>query len=82
MIDLLEMEVEIARNSNYQGSALSGACVPCKTCVWAEKMCRNRRKKFWFKRKGWCMTAITSASPKAVVLAGMLSMLVGECVQI
>ena len=45
---LLEMEVEIARNSNYQGSALSGACVPCKTCVWAEKMCRNHRKKFWF----------------------------------
>ena len=37
MIDLLEIEVEIAKISNYQGSALSGACVPCKTCVWAEK---------------------------------------------
>ena len=46
MIDLLEIEVEIAKISNYRGSALSGACVPCKTCVWAKKMCRNRRKKF------------------------------------
>ena len=33
MIGLLEFEVEIAKISNYQGSALSGACVPCKTCV-------------------------------------------------
>ena len=46
MIDLLEIEVEIVKISNYQGSALSGACSPCKTCVWAEKMCRNLRKKF------------------------------------
>ena len=46
MIDSLEIEVEIAKISNYQGSALSGACVPCETCVWTEKMCRNRRKKF------------------------------------
>ena len=46
MIDLLEIEVEIAKiSSNYQGSALSGACVPCKICVWAEKICPNRRKK-------------------------------------
>ena len=34
--------------SNYQGSALSGACVPCMICVWAKKMCRNRRKKCYF----------------------------------
>ena len=46
MIDLLEIEVEIAKISNYQGSALSGACVPCKTYVRDEKMCRDRRKKF------------------------------------
>ena len=48
MIDLVEIDVEKAKINNYQGSALSGACVPCKTCVRAEKMCRNRRKKFWF----------------------------------
>ena len=48
MIDLPEIEVEIAKISNYRGSALGGACVPCKTCVWAEEMCRNRRKKFSF----------------------------------
>ena len=48
MIDLLEIEVEIAKISNYRGSAFSGACVPCKTCVWAKKMCQNHRKKFWF----------------------------------
>ena len=46
MIGLQETEVEIAKISiNYQGSALSGVCVPCKTCVRAKKMCRNRRKK-------------------------------------
>ena len=29
MIDLLEIEVEITKISNYQRSGLSGACVPC-----------------------------------------------------
>ena len=48
MINLLEIEVEIAKISNYQRGALSGACMPCKICVWAEKMCRNRSKKFYF----------------------------------
>ena len=32
MTDLLEIEVEIAKISNYQWR-----CVPCKTCVRAEK---------------------------------------------
>ena len=49
MIGLLEIEVEIAKISNYQESALSGACVPCRTSVWAEKMCRNRRKSSGFR---------------------------------
>ena len=39
MIALLEIEVEIAKISNYGGGggggALSGACVLWKTCVWA-----------------------------------------------
>ena len=52
MIDLLEIEVEIAKISNYLGSAFSGACVPCKTCVWDEKMYRNHRNKFWFLEEG------------------------------
>ena len=39
MINLLEIEVEIAKISNYQWSALSGACVAFKICFWAEKMC-------------------------------------------
>ena len=30
MIDLLETEIEIAKISNYQGSGLSGACVPSR----------------------------------------------------
>ena len=42
MIDLLEIEVEIAKISNYQGMHL---VVPV-CLVRAEKMCRNRRKKF------------------------------------
>ena len=45
MIDLLEIEVGIAKISNYQ-ECTWWCCVPCKTCVWAEKICRNRRKKF------------------------------------
>ena len=40
MIDLLDIEVEIA---NIRGAHL---VVPCKICVWVEKVCRNRRKKF------------------------------------
>ena len=51
MIDLLEIEFEIANISNYQGSALSGACVPWKTCVWAEKMCRNRAQSSGFRER-------------------------------
>ena len=42
MIDLLEIEVELSQISNYQGMHL---VVP-KCLVRAEKMCRNRRKKF------------------------------------
>ena len=34
--------------------------------------CRNRREKYWFKRNSRRMTANTSASTKAVVLASML----------
>ena len=30
MINLLDFEVEIAKISNYQESALSGACVLCR----------------------------------------------------
>ena len=42
MIDLLEIEVEMAKVSNYQEMHL---VVP-ECFVRAEKMCRNRRKKF------------------------------------
>ena len=41
MIDLLEIEFEIANINNYQGMHL---VVP-ECLVKAEKMCRNRRKK-------------------------------------
>ena len=34
--------------------------------------CQNRREKLLVLEKQWRMTAITSASPKAVVLASML----------
>ena len=44
MIDLPEIEVEIAKISNYQGMHL---VVP-ECLVRAEKMCRNCHKKFWF----------------------------------
>ena len=44
-----------------------------KTRAGAEKyMCRNRREKYRFWRNRRCMTANTSASPKAVVVASML----------
>ena len=42
MINLLEIEVEIAKISNYQGMHL---VVP-ECLVRAEEMCQNRRKKF------------------------------------
>ena len=51
MIDLLEIEVEIAKISNYRASALSGACVPCKTCAWAEKIAEIAAKSSSFRER-------------------------------
>ena len=49
MMDLLEIEVEIVKISNYQGSALaSGVMWPSRSYVSAKNESRNRRKKFKF----------------------------------
>ena len=64
------------RNSkitNYHGRSLASDQVFSeKTGVNAENKGRNRREKYWFQRNSRRMTAITSACPKAAVLASML----------
>ena len=79
MTDLLEIEVEIVKIINYQGSALANDVMwLSKLYVSAEIAAISSS----FERKSCRMAAITSASPKAVVLASMLSLYVDVWVQI
>ena len=64
-------EIEKVTNHRVRSLASDEVCSE-KTGVMPKNKCRNRREKYWFYRNSRRMTAITSASPKAVVLASML----------
>ena len=73
MMDLVENVSEIEKVTNHFGRSLASDEVCSeKTGVNAEHKCRNRRENYWFSGNSRRVTAITSASPKAVVLASML----------
>ena len=70
MIDLQEIEVEIAKINNYQGMHLVMLCALQDLCQSRKDVPKLlKRVPVLEKGLGWRMTAITSASPKAVVLA-------------
>ena len=49
MIDLLEIEVEMVKISNYQGSALSGACVPSRLVSDPKRCAEIAAKSYCFR---------------------------------
>ena len=71
--DLVENMAEIAQISYYRGWSLASDEVGHeKTCVNAEIIAEIAVKENWFWRNSRRMVAVTSASPKAVVVASML----------
>ena len=76
MQDLVENRAEIAQIFRYNiirgGHYLVMKWGPEKTCVNAENIRRNRRESVLVLRNSRRMVAVTSASPKAVVVASML----------